>query len=54
MNEEKYFLTGAAANWSKQRPEIRRLKALIFSVILFFLIKGGTNILFDIFFGGKK
>ena len=30
------------------------MKSLIFIVILFFLIKGGTEILFDIFFGGKK
>lgn len=30
------------------------MKALIFVAILFFLIKGGTEILFDIFFGGKK
>ena len=30
------------------------MKALIFAVILFFLIKGGTDILLDILFGGKK
>lgn len=30
------------------------MKALVFVAILFFLIKGGTDILLDIFFGGKK
>ncbi len=30
------------------------LKAIIFLAVLFFLIKGGTDILLHIFFGGKK
>lgn len=30
------------------------MKALIFAAVLFFLIKGGMDILLDIFFGGKK
>lgn len=30
------------------------LKALVFCAIIFFGIKTGTEILFDIFFGGKR
>ncbi|GEM_PF-3277048 len=29
------------------------MKTLIFSAIVFFLIKGGTDILFDLFLGGR-
>lgn len=30
------------------------MKALIFIAVLFFLIKGGMEILLNLFFGGKK
>lgn len=30
------------------------LKALVFCALIFFCVKEGSDILFDIFFGGKK
>jgi hypothetical protein len=30
------------------------LKGIIFLAIIFFFVKGGIELLFDIFFGGKK
>lgn len=30
------------------------IKGLLFLALLFFLIKGGVGVLFDLFFGGKK
>ena len=30
------------------------MKAILFIVVLFLLVKGGTEILFDLFFGWRK